>query len=968
MKPIIWPICTVLCLLGLPITWAVAEEAAPNALLTLDQLFSTREFEAEGAPPMKWSEKSAIYYTLDKAARGTGVDLVKNDPATGKKEILLPAAAFQPAKAKSPLRIEGFEFSANEDKLLIYTNSKKVWRRNTRGDYWVYDLKAKQLKKLGGKASPSSMMFAKFSPTGKEVAYVQDHNIYVQNLDTMAFTQVTKDGSKTLINGTSDWVNEEELNLRDCFRWSTDGKQILFWQFDTTGVSEFHMINNVVSNTPKIITFPYPKVGSKNSACRLGIIPTAGGDVTWVKLPGDPREHYIPHAEWHPDGKTLYVQQFNRLQTELGVFRVNPTNGEVAKIATETDAAWLENDNPFRWINDGKSILWLSERSGWRHAYNIPLDGSDIKPITSGKFDLLDLDSIDEKNGVLYYSASPEKATQKYLYRIKFDGSGTELLCPKDQRGWHQYNISPDSQWAVHNFSNFTTPPVIELVELKTHKIIRKFTDNSKLKQKIAALQMPKVDFIQVDVGSGIQCDSWIMQPANVKPTDRLPLLMYVYGEPHGQTVRDSWAGSRGMWHWLLAQQGFVVASVDNRGTNVPRGREWRKAVHKQVGTLASKEQANAVKTLLKRYPHIDPKRVGSWGWSGGGSMTLNAIFRYPEIYRTAVAIAPVADQKLYDTIYQERYMGLPTENAAGYLEGSPITHAHKLRGNLLLIHGTGDDNCHYQASERLLERLIETGKYFTVLPYPNRSHSVNEGKNTVRHFWGTVTRYLIDHLQAPYAPEPESVYEVRKIRGWTVHINRLLLATEPRLTARALELMEKQLEEIIQVVPKDAVKKLQTVPLYFNPPYPGKQAGAEYHPGADWLRKNGRDPIMAKAVEFSNVQNFEAETNRMKNFVLHELAHAYHDQMLPMGFKNQEVQAAYIRAKESGSYDNVERHFGNGKPNTKEKAYAMTTPMEYFAESTEAYFSKNDFFPFNREELKKHDPAMFELLGKLWK
>lgn len=311
--------------------------------------------------------------------------------------------------------------------------------------------------------------------------------------------------------------------------------------------------------------------------------------------------------------------------------------------------------------------------------------------------------------------------------------------------------------------------------------------------------------------------------------------------------------------------------------------------------------------------------------------------------------------------------MGLPADNEAGYRDGSPITHAGKLRGNLLLVHGTGDDNCHYQGTERLMEELIARGKRFSVLPYPNRSHAIREGRNTDQHLMETMTRFLRDNLQSAHAPAPEPVYETRAIRGWAVHINRELLAADARLTAKALELLDRQLKEVTEFVPKAAVAKLRKVPLYFNPEYPGVRPSAEYHPGADWLRKVGRDPAMAKAVEFTNVRGFEAEVNRMPWFVLHELAHGYHDRELPKGFGNAEIVAAYTRAKEGGKYDKVERHFGNGRPNTFEKAYAMTTPMEYFAEATEAFFGRNDFFPFTRDELKKHDPDVFELLGKLW-
>ena len=965
--PTMWSFC-LLVLLGTSGTLR-AQDLRPDATqLTIDRLFGASEFDAEAIPEMRWSKRSSTFFTLDKLPTGKGVELVRHDPATGKKEVHVPASVFIPKNAKEPLSIEGFEFSPDETRLLIYTNGKKVWRRHTRGDYWLLDVATRELRKLGGEVPESTLMFAKLSPDGTRVAYVRENNLYVQDLQSLVISALTTDGSKTLINGTGDWVNEEELDLRDCFRWSPDGKSVLFWQFDTTGVSEFHLVNTVVSNSPRITSFAYPKVGEKNSATRLGVIPASGGAARWLDIPGEPREHYLPHAEWSPDGSRILVQQFNRLQTELRVWLVDPKSGDARKVMTETDAAWLENDNPVRWLDGGKSFLWVSERSGWRQAYRANLDSSPLTPITKGEFDIIEVDAIDRAGGWLYYSASPTNATQRYLFRVKLDGSTTEQLSPATQPGSHHYDISPDAQWAVHSRSNFTTPPVVEFVRLRDHSVVRTLTDNKKLRDKLSTVVRPKVEFLRVDIGDGVTLDGWVMQPSKSDPSAKLPLLMHVYGEPHGQTVRDAWPGSRGLWHWMLAQQGFVVASVDNRGTNSPRGQAWRKSVHRQIGILASQEQAKAVRELLKRLPIVDPTRVGVWGWSGGGSMSLNAIFRYPELYRTAIAIAPVADQRLYDTIYQERYMGLPTDNATGYREGSPLTHAGKLRGNLLLIHGTGDDNCHYQGTERLIDELVAKGKQFGVIPYPNRSHSVKEGKNTDQHLWSAMTRYLQDNLQSPHAPAPESVHETRTVRGWSVHVNRELFATEPKLTARAIEILDKQLEEITKVVPKEAVGKLQQVPLYFNPEYPGVRPLAEYHPGAEWLRKNGRDPAMAKSVEFHNVRIFEAEANRMPNVTLHELAHAYHDRVVPKGFANVEIQAAFTRAKESGKYDKVERHNGNGRPNTFEKAYAMTNPMEYFAETTEAYFSRNDFYPFNLEDLKKQDPDMVELLGKLWK
>lgn len=965
--PARWSSYLVVALLLTSVSVRADDPPSAESLLSVGRVFGTKEFDTDPLPPRQWSKKTSAYFTLEKPAESAGGELVRTDPATGKKEVVVPAKAMQPNGAKEPLAVDAFEFSADESRVLLFTNSQRVWRRNTRGDYWLLDVTARKLSKLGGDAAPSSLMFAKFSPDGSRVAYVRENNLYVQDLTSQRVTPLTTDGSKTLINGTSDWVNEEELDLRNCFRWSPDGRHLLFWQFDTAGVAEFHLIDNVGSKSPRVTSFAYPKVGEKNSATRLGVIPAGGGKVQWLDLPGDPREHYLPHADWTPDGSQILVQQFNRLQTELRVWRVDPTTGKAKGVFTEKDAAWLENENPWRWLDDGKSFLWVSERSGWRHAYRAHVDGSPLEPITRGEFDIIAIDAVDKPGGWVYYSASPGNATQKYLFRVKLDGSRTEQLSSVKQPGWHEYDISPDAKWAVHTRSDFTTPPVVELTRLGDGTVVRTLTDNAKLRAKLAALKRPEIEFIRVPISTNVTLDGWSMKPAKVELSAKLPLLMYVYGEPHGQTVRDAWPGPRGLWHWMLAQQGFVVASVDNRGTNAPRGREWRKAVHRKIGIVAPTEQAAAVRALLKRWPFADPERVGSWGWSGGGSMSLNALFRHPDLYRTAIAVAPVADQRLYNTIYQERYMGLPADNETGYRDGSPITHARKLRGNLLLVHGTGDDNCHYQGTERLMEELIAKGKRFSVLPYPNRTHAIKEGRNTDQHLMGALARFLRDNLQSPHAPAPDPIYETRPLRGWTLHINHVLLADDVRQTAKALELLDKQLQDITEVVPKAVAAKLQQVPLYFNPEYPGVRPVAEYHSGAGWLREQGRDPAMAKSVEFTNVRIYPAEVNRMPWFVLHELAHAYHDRELPKGFANPQIVAAFVRAKESGKYDKVERRFGNGRPNTVEKAYALTNAMEYFAETTEAYFGRNDFFPFTREELKKHDPAMHELLGNLW-
>lgn len=733
-----------LCILLLTISALHAETPKPDpAQLTLARIFTDKEFDEEKMSPLTWSKKSASYFTLEKPTEGKeGKDLVRHDAQTGQTAVLATAKALTPKNEKKPLSVDSFEFSPDESKVLLFTNTKKVWRKNTRGDYWLLDLASKKLTKLGGDAAASTLMFARFSPDGSRVAYVRKNNLHVQNLADLKITAITSDGSDTLINGTSDWVNEEELYLRDCFRWSPDGQKLLFWQFDTKEVKRFWLVNQTDGTYQRFTTFPYPKAGEKNSATRLGIVSASGGAVTWLKVPGDSREHYLAHAEWTPNGQSVLLQQFNRLQNTLHVMQADPATGETKIVLTETDKAWIDNDNPFRWIGD--DFLWLSERSGWRHAYRANLSG-ELKPITKGEFDVIEVTAV--KDGHLYFLASPDNATQRYLYHVSLAGGKILRLSPLDQPGTHTYNISEDALWAIHTHSSMTSPPVVDLVSLPEHASVRVLKNQDKLREKMAQVAMPKIEFLKVDIGGGIQADAWCMHAANLDTSKKHPLLIYVYGEPAGQTVKDVWGGQKLLWHAMLAQQGYVVASVDTRGTPAPKGRAWRKAVHRQLSILTSREEAEGVRSLLKRYSFLDSQRVGIWGWSGGGGSSLDALFRYPDLYRTAMAVAPVPDRRLYDSIYEERYMGLPKDNSKGYTDGSPITHAKSLKGDLLIVHGTGDDNVHYQGVEKLINELIAHNKPFTVMPYPNRDHAINTGKGTNRHLYELMTSWLHFHL-----------------------------------------------------------------------------------------------------------------------------------------------------------------------------------------------------------------------------
>jgi dipeptidyl-peptidase-4 len=740
-----------LCVLVVVIAcgWRADASQQDRSHLTLERIFSSQEFSGDSFGPARWLKEEQGYTTLERSSTREGAhDIVRYDPESGERSILVPAEKLIPSGQNEPLNIEDYIWSQDATKLLIFTNTKRVWRRNTRGDYWVLELSSNELTQMGGKAKPSTLMFAKFSPDGTRVGYVRENNIYVEDLESRSILQLTHDGSADIINGTSDWVYEEEFGIRDGFRWSLDGRYITYWQFDSSGVPEFHMIDNTSNLYPLIITFKHPKVGQTNSACRVGVVPTTGGKTRWFNFPGNSRDYYIARLDWADNSEEIVFQRLNRLQNTNWLMLGNVHTGEVKTLFTDQDETWVEVVDDLQWMEDGRRFTWVSERDGWNHVYLISRSGEDVKCLTPGDYDVVSILSIDEKGGWLYFIASPDNPTQRFLYRVPLDGSGSlERVTPEEHVGNHSYQISQEAKWAFHTFSSAGNPEMIELIRLPGHEVVRTLMDNAELRANVEKLKRQPVEFFRVDIGDGIELDAWCMKPPDFDPKKRYPLLLHVYGEPAGSTVQDRWGARNYLWHLLFNQKGYLVMSIDNRGTRTPRGREWRKCIYRQIGILASADQAAALKAILKERPYVDPSRIGIWGWSGGGQMSLNAIFRYPDLYKTAMAIAFVSNQLYYDTIYQERYMGLPDDNEEGYRLGSPITFAHQLKGNLLIVHGTADDNVHYQSFEALVNELIKHNKHFTMMSYPNRTHSISEGENTSRHLFELLTRYLLENL-----------------------------------------------------------------------------------------------------------------------------------------------------------------------------------------------------------------------------
>jgi len=747
--------------LGRPL--AAQHASGDSSLLTVDRIFASPEFRGGSLSALAWLSDGAGYTTLERAAGGggdgggggkTGQDLVRYDAETGLKTILVPASRLVPPGDSTPLEVEEYSWSPDGRRLLIFTNSKQVWRTNTRGDYWVLDLAGWTLKKLGGNGPGSTLMFAKFSPDGGRVGWVRygEYNIYVEDIASGKMTQLTHDGSRTTINGTFDWVYEEELGLQDGWRWNPDGQSIAYWQLDATGVRDFLLDDVTDSLYAFTIPVQYPKAGQSNSAGRAGVVSVSGGETRWLNMPGDPRNNYIARMEWVPAkgrSKELVIQHMNRLQDTLHVMLADAQSGQARTLFTEADVPWVEHFDQLRFLNDGKDILWMSERSGWSQLYLVPRDGGAPRPLTSGEFDVFGVVRVDTIGKWIYYVASPDNPMQRYLYRINYAKRGpAQRITPQGEPGWHNYSLSPTGRYAVHTYSRFGVPPTISLVSLPDNHMLRTLVDNAPLKAKLATLRLGATEFRQVDIGNGIKLNAAFIKPPNFDSTGgaRYPVFFYVYGGPGSQTVTDNWGGQNYLWYQMLAQRGYIVASVDNRGTGA-RGKAWRKIIYKQLGVIETQDQAAAARAI-GRLPFVDSTRIGIWGWSYGGFMTLNVLTQAPDVYRMGIAVAPVTHWKYYDTIYTERYNGLPQDNAAGYDKGSPLTYAKNLKGRLLMVHGSGDDNVHFQNTQVMVNALVEANRPFSLMVYPNRNHGIYGG-NTRQHLYTLLTKFVEENLPA---------------------------------------------------------------------------------------------------------------------------------------------------------------------------------------------------------------------------
>lgn len=739
--------CLIIALLIINLNFSNAQVVVDSSRLSIDRMLSG-EFRQDRERTIQWIDDGESYVTIEKSDRLSNADeLVQYNSATQIRTLYVPAEAL--LSEGISLSIESFTLSPDGSKVLIFTNSSRVWRSNTKGDYWVYDLTKATLKQLGANLEASSLMFAKFSSNNSFVSYVHKFNIYKEDFESGEVTQLTFDGNGEIINGTFDWAYEEEFGKRDGFLLSPNDEYIAFWQLDASEIGKYYMVNYTDSIYSKPIPLQYPKVGQDPSGAKVGLISLSTKKISWIPLEGGEKENYIPGIQWVNDD-LLLIQQMNRHQNKLIVWSFIPSTKSLRKVYEEKEETWVDlgypdvsanswgnNDLPL--VNSSTSFLRMTENDDWRHIYSVNISTGAKTLITPFDYDVASMKVATSKD--VFFIASPENSTQRYLYSTDLKGKGkAKRRTPESFGGLNNYNISPNGKYAVHTNQSSTEVRTVRFISLSDHRTIKNLVDNQSYKVKLESLELPEVKFSKVTTSERVEMDVRMIYPGDFDPSKKYPVLFHVYGEPWGQEAIDRQVG---LWNIMMAQKGYIIIDMDNRGTPCLKGSAWRKSIYRKIGRINTRDQALAAKELLL-LDYLDANRTAVWGHSGGGSMTLNLLFQFPEIYKTGVAMAAVSNQLIYDNIYQERYMGLPQENEEDFIKGSPITYAKNLQGNLLIIHGTGDDNVHYQSAELLINELIKQNKQFQFMPYPNRSHGLREGENTSRHLYTLLTNYIM--------------------------------------------------------------------------------------------------------------------------------------------------------------------------------------------------------------------------------
>ncbi|MBT8234485.1 MAG: S9 family peptidase [Saprospiraceae bacterium] len=664
--------------------------------------------------------------------------IVKYDLTTGEKvDEILDGNNLNSNKEYSG-RIGSYEFSDDEKLIIVKTESEPIYRRSTKAYFYIYDRESEVLKTIFNK---DKISFASLSQDGSKVAYVYQNNIYYLDLETNERHQVTTDGKyNEIINGAADWVYEEEFSFAQAFFWSPDGQKIAYQKFDERAVPEFTLTNYRNNLYPEYVTFKYPKVGEKNAIVSVKIYDLKSEKTVDADI-DDSEDHYIPRIKWTNDANRLFVYKLNRHQNKLELLNVNTSTGEVSEVFKEKNKFYIDISDDIHFLEDNKSFIWSSEKSGYNHLYLYEINGEEKNAITKGDFDVTNFYGYDEKNKCIYYQAAKNSPLERQIYKVGINGKKDKIVV--GTKGTNNAQFSSTFDYYVNNYSNINTPATYNVYD-RNNELVRTLENNENLKSKQLKENVQPVTFFNFTTKDNVDLNGWMIKPKNFDENGQYPVFMYLYGGPGSQQVTDSWKGQNYWWFQMLAQQGYVVACVDNRGTG-GRGENFRKMTYMQLGHFETIDQIEAAK-YLGSLPYTDKSRIGIFGWSYGGYMSSLCLLKGNDTFKAAIAVAPVTNWRWYDTVYTERFMRTEKENPEGYANNSPINFADRLKGHYLLVHGMGDDNVHFQNSAEMANALIKANKQFDTYYYPNRHHGIS-GDNARLHLYTKMTDFLKEKL-----------------------------------------------------------------------------------------------------------------------------------------------------------------------------------------------------------------------------
>ncbi len=711
--------------------------------ITLEDIWQKNTFAVKRIYGIR-SMKDGEHYTTQSNGRN-GTAIIKYEYKTGNViDTVLKSTWLAPTlkgeeKDKSSLQgggqIEDYQFSTDENKILITAESEQIYRHSTREDYYIYDRKTKSTTFI---SQNGKQMYAEFSPDGKKIGFVRDNNLLVYDVASGKETPITTDGKwNHIISGATDWVYEEEFSFSKAWFWSPDGSKIAYYRFDESKVKEFSM-NKYGTLYPTEYKFKYPKAGEDNSKIDIYIYDVKTESKIKVDLGND--YEYIPRIKWTTNSNLLSIQRMNRLQNKLELLLSDASTGKTKTILTETSDTHIEISDNLTFISGGIEFIWSSDKDGYNHLYLYGMDGKLMYQITKGNFDVMKFLGYDDKTQNIFYTSTKISPVNETLYKNKLDGTDDKKLYPLT--GTDNAEFSSTYTYYILTHSNANRPPTVSIYT-SNGIVVRTLEDNVALLKTLNRYSLTTKYFFIFKISDGTELNGWMMKPTNFNKKKKYPVLMFVYGGPGLNTVNNQWDRDY-MWYQMLCEKGYIIVSVDNRGTG-GRGKKFRDCTYKQLGKLETEDQIEAAK-YLGTLPYVDKNRIGIWGWSYGGYISSLCILKGADVFKMAMAVAPVTNWRYYDNIYTERYMGLPKDNATGYDDNSPINHVEKLKGKYLLVHGTADDNVHFQNSIEMVNALVKANKQFQFFAYPDKNHGIHGG-NTRLHLYNMLTNFILENL-----------------------------------------------------------------------------------------------------------------------------------------------------------------------------------------------------------------------------